>query len=301
MKNSLVDFFVVGVARGGTTSLYNYLQHHPDIFLPLVKECNYFSKVESLDDEVYETPEEGREYHMKIIQSEEVYHQLFQGALESQVKGEVSPSYFWDRNAAKRIYDYNKDAKIIVTLRNPIERAHSHYVMHHYTGYDKFNSFEGSLDSERNDIWGGGNMYLEMGLYFSQLKPYYDLFGAAQIKVIVSEEWTKNSFKTLSEIYDFLGVKPYEGEWADETFNASKQLKNKGLLDALRANSVKKSLRRILPKKTREKIKEQLFYKEAPKQEILPETYDRLKAYYKDDIEKTEVLIGKQLSQCWGI
>ena len=80
MKATLVDFFVIGVARGGTTSLHNYLQQHPEIFLPSVKECNYFSEVESLDKEVYLDPEAGKEYHMKIIQSEEVYNSLFSDA-----------------------------------------------------------------------------------------------------------------------------------------------------------------------------------------------------------------------------
>ena len=68
MKATPVDFFVIGVARGGTTSLYNYLQQHTEVFLPCVKECNYFSEVESLDKEVYLDPEAGKEYHMKIIQ-----------------------------------------------------------------------------------------------------------------------------------------------------------------------------------------------------------------------------------------
>ena len=80
MNKECIDFFVIGVARGGTTSLYNYLQQHPNIFLPKVKECNFFSTVESLDKEVYLDPEDGKEYHMKIIQTKEVYNQLFSDA-----------------------------------------------------------------------------------------------------------------------------------------------------------------------------------------------------------------------------
>jgi hypothetical protein len=301
MKATPVDFFVIGVARGGTTSLHNYLQQHPEVFLPNVKECNYFSNVESLDKEVYLDPETGKEYHMKIIQSEEVYNNLFSDAKVSQTKGEVSPSYMWEQTTAKRIYEYNKDAKIIVTLRNPIERAHSHYLMHYNTGYDKSPSFEESLTSERNGIWGGGNMYLEMGLYHAQLKAYFDLFNRDQIKVIVTEEWTQNSVQSMNQIFDFLGVTPFNGDLSEETFNASKQVKNKGLLDVLRSEKIKKSLSKILPEKTREKIKEQLFYKEAPKQALDPETYNRLKDYFKEDIKQTEALTGIELSKKWSL
>jgi uncharacterized protein YajQ (UPF0234 family) len=301
MKATPVDFFVIGAARGGTTSLYNYLQQHPEVFLPGVKECNYFSRVESLDKEVYLNPEAGKEYHMKIINSELVYDQLFLDAKENQKKGEVSPSYMWDESTAKRIYDYHKEAKLIVTLRNPIERAYSHYLMHYHTGYDKAPSFEESLNSERNGIWGGGNMYLEMGLYYSQLKAYFDLFNRDQIRVIVTEEWTQNSAKAMDDIFDFLEVPAFEGDLSEETFNASKQIKNKGLLDVLRSEKIKRSLSKILPEKTREKIKEQLFYKEAPKQEIDLETYNRLKDYFKEDIKQTEELIGMDLSKKWNL
>ena len=301
MKATPVDFFVIGVARGGTTSLYNYLQQHPEVFLPRVKECNYFSKVESLDKEVYLDPEAEKEYHMKIINSEVVYDQLFLGAKANQKKGEVSPSYMWDTTTAKRIYDYHKEAKLIVTLRNPIERAYSHYLMHYHTGYDKAPSFEESLNSERNGIWGGGNMYLEMGRYHSQLKAYFAMFHGDQIKVVVTEEWTRNSAKSMDDIFDFLEVSTFEGDLSEETFNASKQIKNKGLLNVLRSEKIKKSLSKILPEKAREKIKEQLFYKEAPKQEMDSEIYNRLKDYFKEDVKQTEELIGMDLSKKWNL
>ncbi|MEM7085938.1 MAG: sulfotransferase domain-containing protein [Bacteroidota bacterium] len=301
MKATPVDFFVVGVARGGTTSLYNYLLQHPEVFLPSVKECNYFSKVASLDKEVYLEPEPGKEYHMKIIQSERIYNGLFFGAKANQKKGEVSPSYMWDKLTAQRIYDYNKEAKLIVTLRNPIERAYSHYLMHYHTGYDKSSSFEESLSSEKNSIWGGGNMYLEMGLYYSQLKAYFDVFSRNRIKVIITEDWTQDSAQSMNDIFNFLGVSSLDGDLSRETFNASKQVKNKGLLDVLRSEKVKKSITKIIPEKTREKIKEQLFYKEAPKQELDSKTYNRLKDYFKEDVKQTGTLIGMDLSKKWNL
>jgi sulfotransferase family protein len=301
MNKVIVDFFVIGVARGGTTSLYNYLQQHPDIFLPKVKECNFFSDVESLDKEVYRDPEEGKDYHMKIIQTEKGYKQLFSKAKNGQLKGEVSPSYMWDKESAKRIYDHNKEAKLIVSLRNPVDRAYSHYLMHYHTGYEKAQSFEQALKAPRKTIWGGGNMYLEMGLYYPQLKAYYDLFDKHNILVMVSEVWTRNNGKALNEVYEFLGIEPFSDYDVEEVFNVSKQLKNKGLLDFLRSDKIKRSLKKVLPEKTKEKIKEQLFYKEAEKQQLDNNIYDSLKEYYREDIKNTEALIGINLTQKWDI
>ena len=301
MNKVIVDFFVIGVARGGTTSLYNYLQQHPGIFLPKVKECNFFSDVESLDKEVYLDPEEGKDYHMKIIQTEKGYRQLFLKAKNDQLKGEVSPSYMWDKESAKRIYDHNKEAKLIVSLRNPIDRAYSHYLMNYHTGYEKAQSFEEALKAPIKTIWGGGNMYREMGLYYSQLKAYYDLFDKHNILVMVSEVWTGKNGKALNEVYEFLGIQPFSDYDAEEVFNVSKQLKNKGLLDFLRSDKIKRSLKKVLPEKTKEKIKEQLFYKEAEKRQLDNNIYDSLKEYYREDIKKTEALIGINLTQKWDI
>ena len=90
-----VDFFVVGAARSGTTTLYQYLSKHPDIYVPRVKELNYFSKVSSSQPQDYALPKPEQEYNTKIIQSPEVYRALFSQAKPSQIKGDISPSYLW--------------------------------------------------------------------------------------------------------------------------------------------------------------------------------------------------------------
>ncbi|MCW5519952.1 sulfotransferase [Aureitalea sp. L0-47] len=293
-----VEFFVIGVARGGTTSLYNYLQQHPKIFLPRVKECNYFSEVDSVDKEAYETPDPGREYHMKIIGDKIVYRSLFDSAKPGQLMGEVSPSYLWDKRTAQRIHSYNPNAKILVSLRNPANRAHSHYLMNYQTGHDKSITFEHALEAPKKEIWGGGNMYLEMGLYYDQLKPYFDRFPSENIKVLISEDWTRRNGDALPEIFDFLGLE--EITFEDNTnHNASKQLKNKGLLDLLRAEKIKKSIKWLLPEKAKDKLKNRLFYKEGEKEKISPETYNRLMEYFNEDIERTAQLTGIDLQAYW--
>ena len=299
MKQLKVDFFVLGVARGGTTSLYNYMQQHPAIFLPKVKECNFFSEVNSLDKEVYLDPDPGKEYHMKIIKDAAIYKNLFEDATPDQIKGEVSPSYLWDRNTAKRIHDHNPNAKLLISLRNPIERAFSHYQMHYQTGHEKEDSFEAAIKAPKNAIWGGGNMYLEMSLYYEQLTPYFELFDRKNIMVLVSEEWTARNGEALNEIYDFLGLEPFYDYETDVPFNAARELKNKGLLAFLRLDKVKRPIKWLLPESAKDKLKDRLFYKEGEKQCINPETYRSLEDYFREDVYKTGELTGIDLHRIW--
>ena len=141
-----IDFFVVGAARSGTTSLYQYLSQHPQVYLPPVKELNYFSQVTSDQYQDYEEPLPNKTYHTKIIQSAESYDRLFEGASEGLLKGDVSPSYLWHHQTAKRIAEHNPNAKILVTLRHPVKRAFSHYLMAKSVGYDHSTSFEKAIE-----------------------------------------------------------------------------------------------------------------------------------------------------------
>ena len=219
MKNFKVDFFVVGAARSGTTSLYNYLKQHPDLFLPNIKELNHFSKVESNQPQDYQRPKKEILYHTKIISSPEVYQDLYEEATAQQRKGDISPSYLWESNTAQRIFDHNPEAKIIVTLRNPVERAFSHYVMNLSVGYDTEPSFERAIQAKEKRIWGGGNLYLEWSRYYQSLKSYYNLFPAEQIKVLIFEDWTSRKQESLEKLFHFLEVDPLHEIDLSDQFN----------------------------------------------------------------------------------
>jgi len=299
MNKDKVEFFVVGAARSGTTSIYKHFSMHPEIFLPRVKECNFFSNIESLDQEVYKTPKKEKQYHMKIITSPEVYSSLFSEAEDDLLKGEVSPSYLWDKESAKRIYEYNPNAKIIISIRNPIYRAYSHYLMHLNTGYEKQPTFEKAISAKKIRIWGGGNLYLEMGLYYEQIRSYFELFDTDQIKIIIYEEWVKDIEKTMNDLHVFLGLKPFNNYDLTKKNNETIHLKNGNIINFLRQKNIKRTLNKLLPEELKDKIKRTFFVDNIEKQEINPETYERLKEYYKNDISELEKMIGLELSQNW--
>ena len=296
-----VDFFVIGAARAGSTSLYNYLGQHPDIFLPLVKECNYFSRVESMIKEVYRDPKEGREYHMRIIRSYEVYKGLFKNARPGQSKGEVSPSYLFDIQTAQRIKAHNPKARIVVSLRNPVERAYSHFQLHNATGYEPCDDFIQALKAPKNSIWGGGNIYLEASQYYRQLKPYYDLFPREQIHVMIYEEWTQNAQTALKELFGFLGLDPNADFDKPHAHNRGVRGKHKGLLNFIRKIRINELINKLLPRKATDLIKEKLFIDDSALDPLSDEVYQELLKGFVEDIRQTEALSGLPLSRYWQI
>src|ERR1700733_8619605 len=130
MKDNLVNLFIVGAAKCGTTSLYEYLNQHPEIYMCPVKEPHFFSnKVENLNKDLYRAPEPGKKYHTKVIKDIDVYTSLFDDGAAYKIRGEASPSYLWDSDVAQKLYQYNPNAKIIIILRDPIDRLVSAYQM----------------------------------------------------------------------------------------------------------------------------------------------------------------------------
>lgn len=297
----IVDFFVVGAARSGTTSIYNYLSQHPQVFLPNVKECNYFSDVESMDQEVYIDPELGKQYHMKIINSNTVYESLFKNAESEKLKGEVSPSYLWDRSSAKKISEHNKNAKIIISLRNPIYRAYSHYLMHYNTGYEKEKSFEDAIKAEKISIWGGGNLYLEMGLYYEQVKRYFEFFDPKNIKILIYEEWVKDIDEYINQIYNFLDLDEFHDFDLNKKHNKTIAIKNRKVINFFRQNGIKKALNKVLSDDVKDKIKINFFSKEGNLETLNEQTVKNLKKYFIADVEKLEKLIQIPLLNKWQL
>ena len=303
MKNNKVtiDFFLVGAARCGTTSLYNYLNSSKHIFLPRVKEPNFFSDVDSPKSEDFKPPKKGASYHTKIIRDLKVYNELYVEALKNQLKGDSSPSYIWDTKVAKKLYHHNPNAKIIISLRHPVDRAYSHYVMNYYTGNEKNNSFEKALKSTKNSTWGSCNEYLEMGYYYNQVKAYYDLFPKEQIKILVYEDWTRNINSEIGEVFKYLGISVSESVFSQTVeSNKIKPVKRKALLNMLRQNKIKGLIKSVISQGKVDALKTYFFYDYYKEVEII-NTALRLKLSknFKNDISKLSDLTDIDFKKKW--
>lgn len=298
---ALPDFVVAGVARAGTTTLYNLLKKHNQIYLPNVKETNYFSNATSKNIEDYSLPEKNKEYHTKIINEWSVYEELFSiGIYHNKLKGDISPSYMWDKNSAKRIKDKNKNAKIIISLRSPVERAISHYKMNYITGFEKEKVFSKAVYKKYDGYWGGGNCYLMCSLYFDAIKSFYDNFGRNNVLVIIYEDWINNQKQTVNKITDFLKINNLtEKDYIYTHENKINSVKNIKILNFFRNKNIKSWLKKILSEGQIKKIKKNIF--EGGEMEILvtKEEKKELQKLFYDDVKKTSKLIEEDLLSKW--
>jgi hypothetical protein len=175
------NFLVIGAAKSGSTWLHICLSEHPEIFLPKAKEIHYFS------------------YENLFAQGVNWYEDFFKPVTTEKAIGEISNSYLPSETAAQRIYEYNPDLKLICILRNPIERAYSHYCMDLRTGI---------ANQDMNIGLGPESPYVKWGLYNEQLKYYRDRFGDDRIKVLLFDDLSRQPEVLLREVYTHLQVDP---------------------------------------------------------------------------------------------
>jgi hypothetical protein len=210
LNGQKVNVFIVGAAKCGTTALHDWLDLHEAAAMCRVKEPNFFATHITANPHVYLPPEKGEKVHYRIIKDAAVYDSLFDVTSDKKIIGESSVIYLWDADAPQKIYDYNPDAKIIILLRNPIERAYSHYLMMHNIGQERETDFLTALknDQFKPKIQGESYLYLDYGHYHALIKRYTLLFPEKNILLLSFNDLIKDSPKTLSVVYDFLALTP---------------------------------------------------------------------------------------------
>jgi Sulfotransferase family len=200
------NFLVLGTTKSGTTSLNNYLDQHPDIYMSPVKEPRFFAfEGETLD---FVGP------RSQIINTSSItdlnrYSALFQGAQNEKAIGEASALYLFVEKAAQSIHRHIPDARLIAILRNPVDRAYSQFLHNVRDGYEDSNSFLEALqqdESRQQRRWEPGLYYIPWGFYSVQLQRYFQLFDKQQIKIIMYEDFENNLKSTIGEIFRFLKV-----------------------------------------------------------------------------------------------
>ena len=193
-----VDFFIIGAPKAGTTSLYHYLDEHLEVEMSSQKEPDYFS-----DDALQE---QGMYYGKNRIDTLDKYNNLFVKP-QAKLRGEGSVSYFFYDDVPNKIKKYNPDSKIIIMLRNPIDRAFSHYLMDYRLGLVS-ESFEDIVKKNSNHKYAHlfYQQYIQVGEYANQLKRYLNVFNRENILLIDYEDFKKDVAGVVNKTYLFLGV-----------------------------------------------------------------------------------------------
>ncbi len=192
---ALPDFLVIGAQKCGTSSLYQLLRRHPDVEWATKKEVHYF-------DVNFDEGVEWYRSHFPILSGR-----------RKLVTGEASPYYLFHPRAAERASEVVPDARLISMLRNPVDRAYSHYQARTKRGQESL-SFEEALEEDlsmlERDPVHRRSSYLERGIYVDQLRNWHEFFGRDRMLVLKSEEFFTDSHRSLGRILNFLELPSWE-------------------------------------------------------------------------------------------
>jgi hypothetical protein len=217
------NFFIAGAPKAGTTSLYHYLDQHPQVYMSAIKEPHFFAaeiREENMDPRLRrsmarDTPDLRRflsgpmreKRFGGIVADWEDYLRLFENAGDALALGEGSVCYLWSPTAAERIASKIPDAKILVMLRDPAERAFSQY-LHGVTNGAIHWSFREHIQRnlrQRSGQFSEHYPFLELGLYSEQLGRYLERFGP-NVWVGFHEDFKSRPLEVYRDICRFLGV-----------------------------------------------------------------------------------------------
>ncbi len=281
------NFFIVGAAKSGTTSLYNYLNQHPDVYMSEVKEPHWFSRVEPNPEQL-----------VYPVASEEEYFALFEGWQGERAVGEASPSYLWSSAAPRRIEESVPGAKIIVMLREPVGRAFSHYLGDVREGLQRlpfYDALEEDYASQRKG-WGISHLYVELGLYCQQVSRYLERFGRENVLVLFFEEFVADVVSTLRVIAEFLGVDSDVVAniryW--ERHNPFAVPRGEVARLIFRARTPRELARRHLPQNLKNFLRD-LLLRRGEKPDLEPEALEFLRQIYAPERACLEETLGRKL------
>jgi len=292
--------FIIGAAKSGTTSLYDYLRQHPDVFMSPVKEPCYFAYAENPPEMAGPGDEESNR-ESGVVYTLEDYQALFSGATTEAIVGEASPVYLYDEDAPRLLHEQCPDATLIALLRNPVERAYSHYLQLVQSGREPLERFEAALDAEderREAGWEWSWHYRRMGFYGQQLARYLEYFDREQLHVYRFEELTGDPMGFAQTVYRALGVDP--------SFEPDTGIRRRATgvpqLDWLHQfigtpnHFLRRWSRLVLPEAVRDRILMAVRNANLQKPPLPDAARARLADTYRDDVQRLEALLDRPFS-----
>lgn len=288
------DFFIVGAPKCGTTALYEYLRQHPDVFLPETKEIPYF----------------GTDLLLKPRCTPEAFRAHFADAQDQTRVGAAWVLYLCSKVAAKEIHDYERDARILIMLRNPVDMIHSLHSHLLYSAREDLEEFAEALDAEEDRKRGRelpamartGEYPIEVLFYREQANyapgvlRYLEVFGSERVHVILYDDFVADTPRAYREALRFLGV---DDGFAPEfpVIHSNKRARSRRLqrLISYPPRPVRAVARILLTPQARVKVRE-LNTSVEPRQPMDPGLRRALIAEFAPDVRRLADLLGRDLS-----
>jgi hypothetical protein len=298
------DFFIVGHAKSGTTALYEMLRRHPQIFMPELKETQFFAR------ELHPRAQPSHRHPETLEQ----YLSLFADAKPEQRAGEASPSYIRSLTAAKRIRELRSDARIIVILREPasfLRSLHLELLQDHVeTEIDLGKAIALSEVRREDDFPIQQPVYAERVRYVEQLRRYHAEFPPEQVLVLIYDDFRRDNEGTVRRVLRFLDV---DDTVAIEVMQANPTVRvrsprmyelvrslylGQGRLGAAAKAAIKSLTPRRLRRKAHTTVRRRLLFGQPrdPDQELMLE----LRRRFEGEVRALSEYLDRDLVTLWG-
>ncbi|WP_167854812.1 sulfotransferase family protein [Mangrovimicrobium sediminis] len=298
------NFFLVGAAKSGTTSLASYLDQHPSVFMSQPKEPNFFAFPPDSTPSC-NGPLDGDVLFERLLKysttSEQAYLALFNAAGTASIVGEASVRYLYQPEVPARLAGFCPDARIVVIIRNPAERMYSHYHMNVMAQLEPL-TFEAALAAEDARIaqgWGWDWHYRRVSMYADQLERYFAAFAPEQIAVFDYGDFQADPKLLSGKVLEHLGVNdPFEFDCSSSGMVGAAP-RSRWLRNLIWEDSLLKRLgRKAVPGGLRRKVS---AYVERKNQSTIPPMSDALRealtAQFEEQRVKLEQMLGRPV--CW--
>ena len=295
---TMPNFFIIGAVRSGTTSIYNYLAQHPEIYVSPVKEPKYFQYdgLPSPRGNEKRDAADGRaaQHDHGAVTDMKAYQALFSGVMGEKAVGEASVGYLTAPGAPERIHAVVPDAKIIAMLRNPIDRAFSSFLFHIRINRETNHDFTQAVQA---DGWRRRH-YIEDGMYFKALQQYLSVFNRDHVFVCLYNDFVEDPLGLIRGIFDFLGVDREFTPDMSIRYNVSGIPKSRWLhrMIWVLSKPVKCLAGPFIPAGLEKSVR-RVSGSNLHRPKIDPEARRYLLDAYEKDIANLQELIGRDLSQ----
>jgi hypothetical protein len=302
------NLFIIGAPKSGTTSLYEYLKGHPEVFMSVVKEPCYFARDLARDESgnflVYE-------------RDQKLYDDLFKDAGDEKRLGEGSTRYMYSSDAPTLIREASPDARIIAMVRNPVDMAHSLHAHKLAAGTEDLDDFEEALAAEA-DRHAGKRIpahsnpllatYRDRARFGEQLPRWFDAFGRDAVLVIVLEDMIRNPAKEFRKVLEHLGVDPTYTPESFTAYNTAHGARSRNIRRILNGRIPQWFVWGLMPKvigdtRTRgivRSFRHSWFHrKPITKDPLRPELRRKLEDEFMPDVARLSAMLGRDLGEVW--
>ncbi len=298
------DFFIAGVPKAGTTALHVALGRHPALYMSAVKEPKFF--LTDGPPPVHGGPGDAKTYRENIWRRAD-YEALFDPASADQLRGELTPFYLHSRDAQRRIRAQIPDAKLIVVLRDPVERAHSNWTHLWSAGLEPVGDVVRACAEEDRRIAAGWAVfwhYTALGRYGEQMENLFGIFPRDQVLVLRYRVLIDDPAMALDRVCAFLGVPkgvltdlPHE----NVTAHPDPTLRHRAVATTLRASSaVTAALPGHVGSGVTDHLERILQQDAAPRRSLTWQERQELIPRFETDIRRLESVTGEDFDDWLG-